>query len=342
MTVHGDGFWRRSVKAILRFIKQRNKVMLSVTPRLINYTIALCLLLELASCSKLNSGSAVDNILIAKCVENIVPRFCSEYISVTKVEKIDERQISEGVQVLAKVDFRVVKPFLGNGGDMGDVAINCTGVSWDMDPNKVKSTLVPFAGRSFFPGQELEIETALNVKKWGSGNLQCSQQKFAVSKSQYLNTQRSVTEGATITKLKCDVSSEKPFTAIVSAVSAKFIFPVESNDQFQWNNEGDRSIWEYRWAIHVDDFEFGFFHRSDGPAKNGNLSELLAANNQRENGRKVPGVAVQSACDYLVVLIDGKENVARAFSSHPQKVRFLVEQPGKPFEMKDVIVSYKN
>lgn len=159
-------------------------------------------------------------------------------------------------------------------------------------------------------------------------------------------------------KMKCWTPfHDKPFSATVSADQAKFIIPVGEKDQWEWNVEGDGvqvTKMDYRWEINVGDVQFGFYHWSIGQPQTGDLEALLAAGDvsaQRviwNQGHTQPqltglaGVSAQPTCDNVVILINGKENVAAIFSSRPEKARFRIHQPGKAFAAQDVSISYAN
>ena len=119
-------------------------------------------------------------------------------------------------------------------------------------------------------------------------------------------------------------------TAIVSADNAKFIFPLDKKEQWEWNVAGDgsgRIMQDYKWIVYVGDIMFGFVHFSKGPPQSGNLGDLIAAGKviaarriYSEGGRHVDcadleGVSVQQTCGNIVILVSGKQNVEAIFSS---------------------------
>jgi hypothetical protein len=174
--------------------------------------------------------------------------------------------------------------------------------------------------------------------------------------------------------LKCWVGPhENAFKATVTADEARFIFPVGKKDHWEWNvkrvSPGRVDYVDYTWMVQIprnppyDRDTFGFSHIiprqnwNDGQPQGGDFAALIAAGTVRgtliramppspDGARAIrstdfPGVSVQQACESVVVLITGKENVQSIFSLRPEKVKFVAVQPGNPEVSEDVSVNYE-
>lgn len=174
--------------------------------------------------------------------------------------------------------------------------------------------------------------------------------------------------------LKCWVGpQEKVFRATVKAGEATFIFPVGKKDKWEWNvggccgtqNRGCCGTADVSWEVRVGDplggegVIIGYFHQLLGaPQQSGDFKALIADGSLRAHrvtwiplpnkrgygqaGADLGGTSMQLTCGNVIVRFSGKENIQNVFSSRPEKVRFLVIQPGSDIVRQDVSVTYEN
>ena len=153
---------------------------------------------------------------------------------------------------------------------------------------------------------------------------------------------------------------DRPFAAVVAAEEAKFIIPVGKRERWEWFLESTKeNLREYTWQVAVkngeDSYEFGYslFKKPGFTRQSGDLAALIeagqqsvwqvAASGQRRGGRVISnaGVSVEPDGENVTILIKGKENVDRLFSSRPEKVTFEMRTEAKRPKTKTVKVTYK-
>ncbi|HEX8142760.1 MAG TPA: hypothetical protein VF553_09200 [Pyrinomonadaceae bacterium] len=156
-------------------------------------------------------------------------------------------------------------------------------------------------------------------------------------------------------------SGDEPYAAIVSADEARFVIPVGRKDKWEWNLESTRqNLREYTWQVSVkngdETYEFGYslFKKPGSTPQSGDLSALIKAGQQslwqvaksgpRRSGGVIydAGVSVEAEGDNLVIMVKGKENVDRLFSSKPEKVTFQMRTEARRQKTKSVKVTYKD
>jgi hypothetical protein len=156
-------------------------------------------------------------------------------------------------------------------------------------------------------------------------------------------------------------SEDRPFAAVVAAEEAKFIIPVGKRGRWEWFLESTKeNLREYTWQVAVkngeDSYAFGYslFKKPGSTQQSGDLAALIkagqqsvwqvSASGQRRGGRVIydAGVSVEPDGENVIILIKGKENVDRLFSSRPEKVTFEMRTEAKRPERKTVNVTYKS
>lgn len=120
---------------------------------------------------------------LTSCVNELIPVYCRQSASIDSVTKVDQMEEKNKVTMLADVEFTVRKPFRGTCDMFSTLSNSCTGVCWDMDPRKVRSS----DGRLFVVGQRLKVRASISFQKWQSGRLQCMQQLFHGTQGWYLH-----------------------------------------------------------------------------------------------------------------------------------------------------------
>jgi hypothetical protein len=152
-----------------------------------------------------------------------------------------------------------------------------------------------------------------------------------------------------------------PFAAVVAADEAKFIIPVGRKDRWEWFLEGTKeNLREYTWQVAVknggESYEFGYslFKKAGSTPQSGDLAALIKAgqkslwqvseSGQGRSGRVIydAGVSVEPDGENVIILIKGKENVDRLFSSRPEKVTFEMRTEAKRPKTKTVKITYKS
>ena len=152
--------------------------------------------------------------------------------------------------------------------------------------------------------------------------------------------------------------NQAPFTALVTKTEAQFVFPLPVRSLWSWRQPATKdNAQEYRINVTVQNDErkyaFGFYlwKRSGAVPQSGTLSELIKAGQASVFGRnsagrfeiiREAGIKLKLAEDRLVVLIRGRENVERLFSSHPSEVTFEIKLLDEALISQTVPVVYQD
>jgi hypothetical protein len=155
-------------------------------------------------------------------------------------------------------------------------------------------------------------------------------------------------------------SGNRPFAAVVGPEEAKFIIPVGKRDKWKWFLDSTRvNLREYAWQVAVkngdDSYEFGYslFKKLGSTQQSGDLPALIKAGQQSlwqvsnsspgRSGLVISnaGVSVETDGESVIIMIKGKENVDRLFSSRPEKVTFEMRTEAKRPKTKTVKITYK-
>ncbi|MCK4519069.1 MAG: hypothetical protein KAU12_03010 [Candidatus Omnitrophica bacterium] len=149
------------------------------------------------------------------------------------------------------------------------------------------------------------------------------------------------------------ISCSTPFRAVVSSDEARFVFPISERSEWEWNRATTRdNVEEYGWTVAVrngeDTYEFGFFlfkHPTAVPQQ-GNLDDLLMSGQASlgSGGQLIEdaGIQVVSYDNQLIVIVRGRQNIERLFSSRPKDVIFQIVEPQKLPKRKKITVTYSN
>jgi hypothetical protein len=136
------------------------------------------------------------------------------------------------------------------------------------------------------------------------------------------------------------------YTAVVKDSEARFTLPAPQRPEWRWRrSETKESAREYAMSVKVSnegqDYNFGFFLWKFPGArpKSGSLASLIDAGQESlfarmTNGHngivRDAGVKVKQEGDRVVIMVRGRKNVARLFSSRPAEVTFetaLLDEP---------------
>ncbi|MEO0560131.1 MAG: hypothetical protein AAF170_18335 [Bacteroidota bacterium] len=157
-----------------------------------------------------------------------------------------------------------------------------------------------------------------------------------------------------------DSLRESPaFTAVVSESTAAFVLPVSNRAEWVWSaEETPNNAPEYHWEIGVTNegeaYQFGFWkfkHPSLEPTR-GSLSDLIEAGQESLWQEKAGGGSsvVMSAGvrvtpigqGRILVSIEGRENVARVFSSRPKEAMVVLASLGEQKIEQTIEIVYKD
>lgn len=172
--------------------------------------------------------------------------------------------------------------------------------------------------------------------------------------------------------VKCWFEPEqKGFKATATTDEARFVFPLEKKDVWEWNVKNvqrPQSPADYVFRVSVggpfasmpgvrerDAAFLDASHSIEGQPQSGDLGTLIAAikvkatryhitqtapNTYFFTNTEIGGVSAELLCGKLVLSIRGQQNIHNLLLDQPERVSFFAIQPGKDRVEQDVRVTY--
>lgn len=146
-----------------------------------------------------------------------------------------------------------------------------------------------------------------------------------------------------------------PYSAVVTATTARFVFPLVQRKEWQWYRaKTPAGNLEYGWTVDVPNsgriYQIGFliFKYPDAQPARGDLAALLRAGQKTiwvgdERTRSVLKgwpVRVIPEGNRIVVVIDDAQTLERIFSGRPSRVTFRVQLPARAEVIREVSLRY--